>query len=95
MGNAPEWEAAQRGTPVGAKIELLKSYLRAERKLQGDYDRVDLLWAATEWPGLLEDAQKQELVAMILQASAGRWRMVDQDICDARASGAREIGRRS
>jgi len=75
VGNAPEWEAAQRGTAVGAKIELLKSYLRAERKLQGDYDRVDLLWAAAEWPGLLDDGQKQDLVAMILkhQQADGGW----------------------
>jgi len=75
VGNAPEWEGAQRGTAVGAKIELLKSYLRAERKLQGDYDRVDLLWAAAEWPGLLDDGQKQDLVAMILkhQQADGGW----------------------
>jgi len=71
VGSAPAWEAAQRGTPVGAKIELLKRYLQAEGKLQGDYDRVDLLWAAEEWPGLLDDAQKQDLVAMILRHQQG------------------------
>jgi len=67
VGNAPEWEAAQHGTAVGAKIELLRSYLRGERKLQGDYDRVDLLWAASEWPGLLQEAEKLDIVAMIFQ----------------------------
>ena len=71
VGNAPEWEVAQRGTLVGAKIDLLKSYLRAQRKLQGDYDRVDLLWAPTEWPGLLDDTEKQEMVAMILRHQLG------------------------
>src|ERR1019366_7021762 len=66
VGNAPGSEAAQRGTPVGAKIELLKSYLRAEQKLQGDYDRADLLWASTELPGLIDDVRKQQLIQMIL-----------------------------
>jgi hypothetical protein len=54
VGNAPGWFAQQRGTAVEGKINLLEDYLRSERKMQGDYDRTDLLWAATELPGLLD-----------------------------------------
>ena len=45
VGNAPGWLAEKRGKPVEARINLLENYLRAERKVQGDYDRKDLLWA--------------------------------------------------
>jgi squalene-hopene/tetraprenyl-beta-curcumene cyclase len=75
IGNAPGWLAAQRGTAVEAKIDLLENYLRAERKVQGDYDRTDLLWAAAELPGLLDAKRMQELTAMILahQQADGGW----------------------
>ncbi len=75
VGNAPGWLALQRGTAVEAKVNRLEAYLRAERKLQGDYDRTDLLWAAAELPGLLDSRQMQELVEMILrhQRADGGW----------------------
>jgi squalene-hopene/tetraprenyl-beta-curcumene cyclase len=75
VGNAPGWLAQQRGTPVEARIELLESFLRAGGKMQGDYDRTDLLWAASELPGLLDAGKMQELVAMILkrQQPDGGW----------------------
>jgi len=75
IGNAPAWLAAQRGTPLQAKIDLLENYLRAEKNTQGDYDRVDLLWASMELPGLLDDARKQQLVEMIFahQRADGGW----------------------
>lgn len=75
VGNAPGWQAQQRGTPVEAKINLLETYLRAEVKLQGDYDRVDLLWAASELPGLIDLKREQELVEMISrhQMPDGGW----------------------
>ena len=77
VGNAPGWLAQQNGMPVGARINLLENYLRAERKLQGDYDRTDLLWAATELQGLLSDKRKQQLVQMIFshQRADGGWSM--------------------
>ncbi len=77
VGNAPGWLAQQRGTPVEAKVRVLENYLRAERKLQGDYDRTDLLWAASELPGLLDAARKQQLIDMILshQRADGGWSM--------------------
>jgi len=75
VGNAPGWLAQQNGKPIEAKVRLLENYLRAERKVQGDYDRTDLLWAATELPGLLDDARKQQLVQMIErhQRADGGW----------------------
>jgi squalene-hopene/tetraprenyl-beta-curcumene cyclase len=75
IGNAPGWLAQQRGTPTQAKIDLLEDYLRQEHKLQGDYDRVDLLWASMELPGLLDDARQQKLVQMIFahQRADGGW----------------------
>ncbi len=75
VGNAPEWLAARRGTPVESKVKLLENYLRAAKKLQGDYDLADLLWASTELPGLIDDARKEQLIEMILshQRADGGW----------------------
>jgi squalene-hopene/tetraprenyl-beta-curcumene cyclase len=75
IGNAPGWLAQQRGTPLESKINLLENYLRAERKPQGDYDRTDLLWAATELPGLIDATRRQQLIQMILshQKPDGGW----------------------
>jgi squalene-hopene/tetraprenyl-beta-curcumene cyclase len=75
IANAPGWLAQQKGTPLQTKIDLLENYLRAEHKVQGDYDRTDLLWASTELPGLLDEAQQQQLADMIFrhQQADGGW----------------------
>jgi len=75
IGNAPGWLAQQRGKPIEAKILLLEKLLRSESKLQGDYDRTDLLWASTELPGLLGAARQQQLIQLILshQKADGGW----------------------
>jgi squalene-hopene/tetraprenyl-beta-curcumene cyclase len=75
VGKAPGWLDQQRGTPVEAQVNRLENYLRAERKVQGDYDRTDLLWAATEFPGLLDAAREQQLIGMIFshQRPDGGW----------------------
>jgi len=75
VGNAPGWLEQQRGKPIEAKIQLLEKLLRSESNLQGDYDRTDLLWAATELPGLLSDERKAELIQMIMkhQRLDGGW----------------------
>jgi len=79
VGNAPGWLANQRGTPVELKVKLLEHYLRAENGMQGDYDRTDLLWAATELPGLLDANRMRQLVEMIFrhQKSDGGWSIRD------------------
>lgn len=75
VGNAPGWLNQQHGTALEAQVNRLENFLRAERKLQGDYDRTDLLWAATELPGLLDPTQQQQLVQMIFrhQRTDGGW----------------------
>jgi hypothetical protein len=75
VGNAPGWLDQIRGTPVEAQVIRLENLLRAQRKLQGDYDRTDLLWASTELPGLLDATQQQQLIQMIFshQRSDGGW----------------------
>ncbi len=75
VANAPGWLAAQRGTPNEPHIHLLESLLRSKAKMQGDYDRTDLLWTAAEYPGLLDAARMRELTAMVFshQQSDGGW----------------------
>jgi squalene-hopene/tetraprenyl-beta-curcumene cyclase len=77
VGNAPGWLEAQRGKPLEAQVDRLIDYLRRERKLQGDYDRTALLWAASELPGLLDAKRKRELIEMIRQHQRpdGGWSM--------------------
>lgn len=77
VANAPGWLQQQRGTPLAAHVELLKRYLLTPGKMQGDYDRTDLLWTASEYPGLLDVRQKRELVDMIFahQQFDGGWSM--------------------
>ena len=43
--------------------------------MQGDYDRTDLLWTASEYPGLLDERRKRELVDMLFahQQFDGGW----------------------
>jgi squalene-hopene/tetraprenyl-beta-curcumene cyclase len=75
IGNAPGWLTQIRGTSVEDNVNRLENFLRAERKLQGDYDRTDLLWASTELPGLLDSAQQNQLIQMIFshQRPDGGW----------------------
>jgi len=77
VANAPGWLQQQSGTPIAAHVELLKHYLQTPGKMQGDYDRTDLLWTASEYPGLLDERQKRELVNMIFahQQFDGGWSM--------------------
>ena len=75
VANAPGWLTKQHGTAAGAHVALLTHYLRTPQKMQGDYDRTDLLWAASEYPGLLNTKQKRDLIAMIFthQQFDGGW----------------------
>jgi len=77
VANAPGWLGRQRGTPLGEHVELLKHYLRSPQKMQGDYDRTDLLWTASEYPGLLNARQQHDLIEMIFahQQFDGGWSM--------------------
>ena len=75
VGNAPGWLKQQAGTPVEARVNRLVNFLRAGGKMQGNYDRTDLLWAAAEFPGLLDARLVQDLVEMVEmhQRADGGW----------------------
>jgi squalene-hopene/tetraprenyl-beta-curcumene cyclase len=75
VGNALGWLSQQQGGPLEEQVNLLMKYLRAEGKLQGDYDRTALLSAASELPGLLDTKRKQDLIEMIFkhQRADGGW----------------------
>ncbi|HEX4286443.1 MAG TPA: hypothetical protein VHZ28_15225 [Terracidiphilus sp.] len=79
IANAPGWLARRHSVAVEKKINLLEDYLRSDRKMQDDYDRTDLLWAATELPGLLDSHRKSRLIEMILsrQKADGGWSIRD------------------
>ena len=75
VANAPGWLGQQHDAHLEAQVNLLKSYLRHPQRLQGDYDRTDLLWTASEFPGLLDAKEKAALIKMILahQQFDGGW----------------------
>jgi squalene-hopene/tetraprenyl-beta-curcumene cyclase len=57
-----------------AGLEKLRQYLRTQPPLH-DYSRVLLLWAAARMPDLLTQAQRQELLQVLLkhQKADGSW----------------------
>ena len=74
---APGWlqKTDESGSPeLKAQVEKLKQYLRTQKPLH-DYSRVLLLWAATRTPGLIEDAQRAELLTLLAshQREDGGW----------------------
>jgi squalene-hopene/tetraprenyl-beta-curcumene cyclase len=75
VGTAPNWVNREISGNLKVRIERMKSFLQHEHKLQGDYDRTALLWAASALPGLLDSNRKQELVEMIWkhQRPDGGW----------------------
>ena len=71
---APEWLATLKDEAVLFKVERLRRFLRTQAPPH-DYGRILLLWTATRWPGLLPDAQRQELVDLVWkhQRADGGW----------------------
>lgn len=65
VANAPGWLASSASSSMVEKVDRLRKFLRAEGKMQGDYDLTDLLWASAEWHGLLSRKRSQELIAMV------------------------------
>lgn len=72
-------------------IEKLKTYLRTETPPH-DYSRTLLLWANSRLPGLVDDARKQELIAMLLkqQREDGGWSIRTFSAPEKWGSGNRE-----
>lgn len=66
---APGWLkkiADTKNEKLLGAVEKLKTYLRTETPPH-DYSRTLLLWANSRLPGLVDDGQKQELIAMLFQ----------------------------
>ena len=73
VGLAPE---DYRSDPeIRQNLELLREYLNREYPAQTLLNRVSLLWAAAELPGILKPEQKQSLIEEILskQQADGGW----------------------
>jgi squalene-hopene/tetraprenyl-beta-curcumene cyclase len=75
VANAPGWLSRQHGTQVEVHVNLLKKFLSQEGKMQGDYDRTDLLWTGSEFSGLLDARKTQSLIDMVFahQPLDGGW----------------------
>ena len=77
IATAPGWLAAVATESDGAArdgVARLRDYLR-DTAPPHDYGRVLLLQAATRWPGLVDDADREAIVAMIRgrQQADGGW----------------------
>jgi squalene-hopene/tetraprenyl-beta-curcumene cyclase len=74
-GTAPGWLVKHNAGPLKPSIDRLIKFLRERPPLQGDYDRTALLWAASEFPHLLDWERKQDLIEMVWkhQRPDGGW----------------------
>ncbi|HEX4132529.1 MAG TPA: prenyltransferase/squalene oxidase repeat-containing protein [Pirellulales bacterium] len=74
MAAAPGWLDGLNDDSLKAGVERLKNYLRTTEPPH-DYGRVLLLWSAARMPGLIDDARRAELIAMLRrhQRSDGGW----------------------
>lgn len=73
VGVAPQEYAAS--SDIEESLDLLRAYLRAGLEDQPPYDRVMLLWAASELSDLLTDAETESALeaVMSLQNTDGGW----------------------
>jgi squalene-hopene/tetraprenyl-beta-curcumene cyclase len=73
VGMAPE---NYRMSPdIQGHLALLRAYLKSEYKNQCVLNRIELLWAATKFPGLLDPDTRQQIVdeALRKQRADGGW----------------------
>lgn len=65
VGIAPE---NYRMSPdIQGRLALLRAYLRTRYQDQCIFDRIELLWAATKFPGLLEPKTQEQIISEIFQ----------------------------
>lgn len=78
IGKTPEWLEQVKGTPVEEKVGRLKNYLVNEPPPH-DYARVWLLWAASEFEGILNVQKRERILETIfeLQHADGGWSIRD------------------
>lgn len=91
---APGWlkkVADSKNEKLLVAIEKLKTYLRTETPPH-DYSRTLLLWTNSRMPGLVDDARKQELIAMLFkqQREDGGWSIRTFSAPEKWGSGNRE-----
>jgi len=72
-GTAPAGYAAE--PEIRSHVESLRSYLRGAQARQPLHNRLLLLWASTEWRGLVTDAERREIAeaAFAAQSADGGW----------------------
>jgi squalene-hopene/tetraprenyl-beta-curcumene cyclase len=75
VGMAPE--NYRSTSEIRNNLEMLQQYLRRQYATQSTINRVGLLWASTELPGLLEPWQRESIINEILskQQPDGGWRL--------------------
>lgn len=71
---APGWRAANQTGVMAKPVENLADYLRKTPPLN-DHHRLQLLWAASHWPGLLDEDRRKRIEDRIwsLQRPDGGW----------------------
>jgi squalene-hopene/tetraprenyl-beta-curcumene cyclase len=75
IGEAPQEYRSDRS--IENNIDLLRKYLTREYQQQSLINRITLLWASTEMPGLIGPEQQKALVAEVLgqQQGDGGWQL--------------------
>lgn len=73
-GTAPGWLSSDHSDTTGKGIERLKGYLQAEHPPH-DYSRLLLLWAGARLSGVIDQPQKDQLIALVRshQRPDGGW----------------------
>lgn len=95
VGNAPE---DYRSDPrIQQKLGFLQAYLRQQYAKQPIVNRINLLWASAELPGLLDTGEREELISTIFSLqqpdggwslpSFGTWKRQDNSPLDTRSDG--------
>ena len=89
MALAVAWapEHYSREPAIRTNLKLLRAYLKREYAAQPLVNRIVLLWASGEWPGLLSSKEKRQIVDAIVKqeqadggwslASLGNWTRSD------------------
>ena len=74
IGAAPGWHESLKDTAMIAAVARLLNYLQVTSP-KHDHQRLQLLWAATFWPDLLDRRRREQIINRIweLQRADGGW----------------------
>ena len=75
VGTAPDHYAST--TDLKDRLNALREYLRRTRDTQHTFNRIMLLWASSNWPGLLSPDERQGVIDAVVakQQADGGWSM--------------------